>query len=125
MQSSVAPSPVDLNTITDGKPERIVAVTRHNTDCYNLPSGVGEVLKVRLSTGAPKAFLFLEAPDTRSYHHLLANGVRPASPDEARAYLKLVYDKFRTNLWYRLGDSIFLFPVPPNSGDNILIDYQP
>lgn len=125
MLNLTAPLPDALSLITDGQPERLAITTRHNTDHYILPAGVGEILRVTLVTGAPKAFLFLEAPVQTSYFHLLADGVRPASPDQARAYLRQVHEKFRSNLWYRLGDTLFLFPAPVNAGESLLVTYQP
>lgn len=111
--------------ITDGLPERLVIVTRHNTDHYQLPAGTGEILRITVSNGSPKPFLFFEAPAQTSYFHLLSNGIRPATPEQARAYLRQVHEKFRSNLFFRLGDAIYLYPAPVNEGDNLIVLYQP
>ena len=125
---TTSPIGIDLEQSPDGSfhpaQHRISIHTCHNTDRYPLPVEVGQVLAVKLLTSAPRAFEFLEAPASRSYIHVLADGEVPTSPAQARSYLSRVYLKFHKPLWFRLEESLFLFPPPVNSGETISVDFE-
>lgn len=120
----MVPLAAGLN-IGSSDPERLTVATRHSTDCYPLPEWVGSIVKVQLATGAPKAFLFLEAPCSQSYVHLYTNGNPPQTPFEARSFLRTIHERLRVNLWFRLGDDLYLYPAPVNSGETLIVDFLP
>lgn len=106
-------------------PRRLTIDTRHTTDRYPLPPEVGNILRVRLYATEMRPFEIFECPSTANYVRLFANGQTPSDEVGARALLKAVRAKFGHNLWLRWQGNLYLYPAPVNSGEIIIVDYEP
>lgn len=106
-------------------PRRLTIDTRHNTDRYPIPPSVGNILRVRLYAADTRPFEIFECPATSNYIRLFANGQAPHSDAEARQLLKAVRAKFGKALWLRYNQHLYLHPAPVNSGEMIVVDYEP
>lgn len=106
-------------------PRRLTVETKHSTDRYPLPQGVGNIVRVRLFADDSKPFEILECPATANYIRVFANGQSPHTDGEARQLLKAVRAKFGKALWLRYENHLYLHPHPVNSGELLIVDYEP
>lgn len=106
-------------------PRRLTLETRHNTTRYSIPAGVGSILRVQLYANDLRPFEILECPATANYIRVFANGHAPHGDAEARQLVRAVYAKFGRALWLRSDGYLYLHPAPCNSGELIVLDYEP